>query len=77
MRLYLGGHLGWYDAQKRKWIDVPLAQPTRLIDVLNDLKIPPAEIAVSAINGASLFALDDVIVSDDDTVELFPPVGGG
>lgn len=76
MRLYLAGHLGWY-VQKKSWADVPLTQPTRLIEVLENLGVPISEVAVGRLNGASLFALDDVMVRDEDTVELFPPVGGG
>lgn len=76
MRLHLGGHLAWY-VQKKSWVDVQLAQPTRLINVLAELGVPISEIAVGTINRASVFSFDDVIVNDGDTVELFPPVGGG
>lgn len=76
MRLHLGGHLGWY-AQKKSWVDVRLVQPARLIDVLAELGVPLAEIAVGTINRVPVFSFDDVIVSDGDIVELFPPVGGG
>jgi sulfur carrier protein ThiS len=77
MRLHLGGHLNWYAPQKQTWVDVPLTQPTRLIDVLKNLGVPMAEIAVGTLNGVSVFSFDDVIVRDADTLELFPPVGGG
>lgn len=76
MRLHLGGHLGWY-AQKKSWVDMRLVQPTRLIDVLAELGVPLAEVAVGTINRVPVFSFDDVIVSDGDIVELFPPVGGG
>ena len=76
MRLHLAGHLGWY-VQKQSWVDVPLTQSARLIDVLNDLGVPLSEIAVGELNGTALFSFDAVMVSDADTVELFPPVGGG
>lgn len=77
MRLHLGGHLGWYDSQKRKWIEVHLAQPTQLVDVLTNFGVPLGEIAAGTLNGQTLLSIDDVIVNDADTVELFPPVGGG
>ena len=77
VQLYLGGHLSWYDPQKRKRIDVRLAQPTLLINVLRDLDLPVDEIAVGMVNGKSVFSLDDVTVTDADKIELYPPVGGG
>jgi sulfur carrier protein ThiS len=76
MRLHLGGHLSWY-VQKNTWVDVRLAQPTQLKDVLAKLGVPVAEIAVGTLNGQVLFSFEDAMVSDGDTVELFPPVGGG
>lgn len=77
MELYLAGHLGWYDSQKRKSIQVPLARPTLLIDVLFSLHVPLAEIAVAAVNGHAILSLADAMVTDADKVELFPPVDGG
>lgn len=77
MRLHLAGHLSWYDPQKRSRIEVRLAEPTLLVKVLRDLGIPHGEIAVVVVNGTPFFALGDIRVSDDDQVELFPPVGGG
>jgi len=76
MRLHLGGHLSWY-AEKKNRVDVRLAQPTQLKDVLTKLGVPVAEIAVGTLNRTPLFSFDDVVVNDDDIVELFPPVGGG
>lgn len=76
MRLYLAGHLGWY-VQKKSWVDVPLTQPTRLIEVLEALGVPISEVAVGTLNGATISALEEVRVRNEDVVELFPPVGGG
>jgi sulfur carrier protein ThiS len=76
MRLHLAGHLGWY-VQKKSWVDVRLAHPTRLIDVLEQLGVPIAEIAVGTLNRVPVFSFDEVMVNDSDVVELFPPVGGG
>ena len=77
MQLYLGGHLNWYDSQKRKRVDLPLAKPTLLIKVLTDLNIPVAEIAVGVVNGNPVFLYENVTVTDADKVEVYPPVGGG
>lgn len=77
MHLYLNGHLSWYDPQKRKSIDVSLAQPTLLTDALFSLRVPLAEIAAGVINGQAILSLQGVTVTDADKVELFPLVDGG
>ena len=77
MQLYLGGHLSWYDPQKRKRVDIRLTQPTLLTKMLSDLNVPVGEIAVGVVNGNSFFLFDDVMVNDADKIELYPPVGGG
>ncbi len=76
MHLRLGGHLRWYDPQKRSRLEIPLTGSTRLISLLQQLQIPPAEIAIVTVN-RKMVALEDAQVSDRDQVELFPPVGGG
>ena len=76
MRLHLAGHLAWYDPQKRSRVEIAVPQPTWLTDLLRDLGIPIAEIAVTAVNGVAV-DLPTARVSDTDRVELFPPVGGG
>jgi sulfur carrier protein ThiS len=76
MQLHLAGHLAWYDPQKRARLEVRLSEPIGLVALLQQLGVPPAEIAIAAINGKAV-ALEDTRVSDSDRVELFPPVGGG
>ncbi|CAG0946214.1 hypothetical protein ANRL1_02843 [Anaerolineae bacterium] len=76
MRLHFGGHLSWYDPQKRSHLEIQLARPMQLIELLQELGVPIAEIAVAAVNGQAI-ALEDARVSNDDRVELYPPVGGG
>ena len=76
MQLHLGGHLSWYDPQKRSRLEIPLAEPIRLMSLLQQLNVPPAEIAVATVNRNAV-TLEDAQVSDGDRVELFPPVGGG
>lgn len=77
MHLCLNGHLNWYDPQKRKSIHLALTQPTLLIDVLDQLHVPIAEIVVGVVNGKTVVSLNDLIVTDTDKVELYPPVDGG
>ena len=76
MHLHLGGHLSWYDPQKRSQLEIHLSEPIPLVALVEELGLPPAEIAVAAVNGA-MVSLEDARVSDVDRVELFPPIGGG
>ena len=76
MQLHLGGHLSWYDPQKRPRLEIKLAEPVSLMSLLEQLNVPAAEIAVATVNRVAV-ALQDAQVSDSDSVELFPPVGGG
>ena len=76
MFLHLGGHLAWYDPQKRSRLEIQLRAPIALIDLLDQLGVPSAEVAVAAING-DMVSLADARVTDSDRVDLYPPVGGG
>ncbi len=76
MQLHLGGHLGWYAPQKQSRLQVHLDEPVALLSLLERLKIPAAEIAVVTVNRQAV-ELADARVSDSDSVELFPPIGGG
>ena len=77
MKLHLGGHLNWYDPNKKPWVEIKLSAPTTLGAVLKTLGVPPAEIAVGALNGAAIFSFEEVRVTNRDRVELYPPIGGG
>jgi sulfur carrier protein ThiS len=76
MRIYLGGHLNYYHPQKDKWLEVGLEGLTPLIDILDGSGIPPGEIYLVVING-ELVDLQEAIISEQDEVKVFPPVGGG
>jgi molybdopterin converting factor small subunit len=76
MRIYLGGHLNFYHPQKDKWLEVELAQPTPLRDVLEASGIPLGEVYLVVIN-EELVDLQETILSEQSEVKLFPPVGGG
>ena len=77
MQIHLAGHLDYYSPQKRNTITIPLSHPTSLDDLLEGLAIPPAEVALCAVNGTAVFPLEEVIVQDEDSVALYPHVGGG
>jgi sulfur carrier protein ThiS len=76
MRLHLGGHLSWYDPQKRSWLELSLPEPVALIELVRQLELPVEEIAISVVNGHAV-SLEEARVSDGDRVELYPPIGGG
>ncbi len=76
MRVHLGGHLNWYDAQKRAWLDVHIGDALSLEQLLQQLGVPAEEVGVAALNG-SVIELESASVSDADRLELYPPVSGG
>ena len=76
MRIFLGGHLSYYHSDKARWLETDLQESVRLVDVLNREGIPPGEIYLVVLNGA-LVDLHETIVSKDDELKLFSPIGGG
>ncbi len=76
MQIHLGGHLSWYDPEKRSSIQVPLSQPTLLTELVQKLGLPTGEIAIVVVNGQAV-ELDQARIADGDRVELYPPIGGG
>jgi sulfur carrier protein ThiS len=76
MRLYLGGHLDFYNPKAGGWLEVQLNQPTVLHDVLDQLGIPAGEVQLVVLNG-ELADLETTIVSNQDEVKLYSAVGGG
>ncbi len=76
MELHLGGHLSWYDQARRSQFNLTLDAPIPLAGLLARLGIPPAEIAVAAVNGEAV-EIGEAVVSDSDRVDLLPPIGGG
>ena len=76
MRLNLGSHLSWYVPGQVSRMEILLANPVHLLELLSRLKLPPAEVAVAAVNGRWV-SLETAVVTDVDRVDLHPPVGGG
>jgi sulfur carrier protein ThiS len=76
MRIHLGGHLGWYDGEKRDWLTIEQPDPISLPALAAQLGVPPEEVAIIAVN-RRLAHWDDPPVRDGDVVEFFPPMGGG
>jgi sulfur carrier protein ThiS len=87
--VHLGGHLNWYDPDKRAWLE--LGTRTLLeastsqegqsgvltpAGVARHLGLPRGEIALVAVNGR-VVNLEAVVLTPDDRVEFYPPIGGG
>lgn len=76
MRIHLGGHLAWYDREKRDWLELSQPEPVSLVELAARLGVPAAEVAVIAVN-RRLAHWDDAPVGGQDVVEFYPPMGGG
>ena len=51
------------------------APGTTVQQIAEDLKIPLAELSLTLLNGQA--ALPEQVLTEGDTLALFPPVGGG
>ena len=76
MRIFLGGYLSYYNSEKSRWLETDLQEPVRLVEILRIAGIPLGEIHLVVLNGA-LVELDETMVSNDDELKLFSPIGGG
>ncbi len=76
MQLRLHGHLAWYEVEERSQLEIRLSHPVMLIQLLEQLQLPVAEIAVATVNGVEV-QLQEARVTDEDRVDLYPPVCGG
>jgi len=76
MELHLGGHLAFYDAEKRTRRTVHVEEETALVELLGRLGIPAAEVGLAAVN-REVVRLEEARVVDSDRVDLYPPMDGG
>jgi len=76
MEVHLGGHLAFYDREKRSQFEVRLDSETALLDVIRELGVPEAEIALVAVN-RTVVSLAEARVTDADRLDLYPPMSGG
>ena len=78
MKVHLWGELGFYGPGRRGRFDIPNEGEQPLLDVLRQLGVPAADVAVCGING-EVVRLDGPvpIVRDDDRLDLFPASSGG
>ncbi|MSP13830.1 MAG: MoaD/ThiS family protein [Chloroflexi bacterium] len=75
--LRLHGHLNWYIPGHPHQVEIPLAHPTPLVQVLQRLGIPLAEIMLIADAQGTVKVFEDHLLHPNDTIELLPPIGGG
>jgi len=76
MQLHLGGHLSFYDSEKRSRFELHLDEETTLLELVRRLGIPEAEITLAAVN-REVVSIHDARVGDGDRVDLYPPISGG
>ena len=60
---------------REKVVDLPWQDGMDGYTLLESLKIPPEDVAIFLING--VHSKPDAKLSANDTIALFPPVGGG
>ena len=75
MELYLGGYLSWYVHQKPSRLHIHLDRPVSLMELAARLELPLGEIAIAAVNGVAV-SLHDAQITNIDSVEFHPPIGG-
>ncbi|MDR3575212.1 MAG: hypothetical protein P4L50_15240 [Anaerolineaceae bacterium] len=76
MRIHFGGHLAFYNPQEQNWLDYTLPESAAICQVLAQLGIPSAEIALSVVND-KIADLETTVVNDNDTLQFYPPMDGG
>ena len=76
MKLYIGSYFAFFTSNRNHWVEIALQQPSRLIDILSKLGIPPGEVHLVVLNN-ELLESTDTLVSDEDTVRLYPAINGG
>jgi sulfur carrier protein ThiS len=76
MRIRLGGHLAYYHPAGQSWIEHRLEAPTPLHGLLEQLGVPQGEIALVILND-QVTGEENPIITDEDTLRVYPPCQGG
>ncbi len=58
-----------------KIIEKEISQETKIMDLIDELNIPADQVAILLVNG--LDGKLEQMLNENDTISLFPPVGGG
>jgi sulfur carrier protein ThiS len=75
IRVRLHGHLHTYVESKNSEFELEIPSETTLAGLICNLKIPDPEIWIVSLNGNRVPL--STVLSDNDTVSVFPPVSGG
>jgi len=76
MRIYFGGHLDFYHPKRNRWLEIPLAHPTSLAALLDDLGVPLPEVHLAVVDEEQV-DLRTTQVTDEQVVRLYSAVDGG
>jgi sulfur carrier protein ThiS len=76
MKLYLGSYFAFFTPDHHHWVELEIPHPTQLTDILSELGVPAAEVYLVVVNDQAL-ETTDTLVSNDNTVRLYPPTNGG
>jgi sulfur carrier protein ThiS len=76
MKLYLGSYFAFFTPDHHHWVELEIPHPTQLKDILSELGVPAAEVYLVVVNDQAL-ETTDTLVSNDNTVRLYPPTNGG
>ena len=78
MRVYLSGELGFYGPRKRGTFEFAIGQAMPVAEALRLIGVPAADVAVLSVNGVAE-RVDDpsIIVTNDASIECYPPTSGG
>ena len=76
MILHTGGYLAFYMPGRKTTLEIHLEKAVSLMEIVNRLEIPPAEIFLTTVNG-TMVDLKDAIVEDGDEVRVISAVDGG
>ncbi len=78
MKVHLFGELGFYGPGRRSRFEHRVEGKRPLLDVLRELGVPSADVAVCGLNGEVVRLGDpSLTVSDGDRLDLFPATSGG
>jgi sulfur carrier protein ThiS len=76
MKLYIGSYFSFYTPDRQHWVEQTLTEPTSLAEVLSTLGIPAAEVYLIVVNGQLVDSID-ILLSNHDTIRIYPAIGGG
>lgn len=76
MKLFTGGYLSFYMPGRKNTAELHLDAPTPLREILQQLRIPLADVHLVAVNGEQA-DLVGAVIQDGDVVRIFSSVDGG